>query len=94
MSNIVEPQSTPEGVAFTVLVDSEKRDCLITTEALQKISALSSSESANAPDIKIFSVHEARINGIARRLVAAGVQGKPLRVEAALIVNHMPALRS
>lgn len=66
-----------EGVTFTVVVDSVKRDCLITAQALHKLREFKS-EDPDADIMEIFKAFEAKINGIARRLVAAGVAGSPL----------------
>ena len=71
------PRISPEGVAFTVVVDYAKHDCLITTQALCKLLSFD----INDPDadiMGIFKAFEANIHGIARRLAAAGVAGSPL----------------
>ncbi len=75
--NTSHPHLTDTGVAFTVYVDYVPRDCLISTEALNELSELG----AGDPDLmETFRAYEANINGIARRLVAAGVQSKPVRL--------------
>jgi Protein of unknown function (DUF1488) len=73
-----KPQLTAEGVVFTVRVDSLNRECLVTKEALQKLSELKSTDVAHAGTMAIFHSFEDAINGVARRLVFAGVQGTPL----------------
>jgi len=73
------PRLADDGVAFTVVVDSAKRDCLITTQALYKLRAFKNDEPEEGADImEIFMAFEAKINGVARRLAAAGVAGTPL----------------
>ncbi|MGV3742325.1 MAG: DUF1488 family protein [Burkholderiaceae bacterium] len=90
MSNSRQPHLTSDGVAFSVSVDYVQRDCIITDEALKKLSVLGSA--ADSEDsMKIFHAYEAKINGIARRLVAAGVQGTPLRVNANSLVGPAPS---
>ena len=71
------PRLSDEGVAFTVVVDYAKRDCLLTTQARKQLRAIKSDD----PDVDImgiFKVFEANIAGVARRLVAAGVAASPL----------------
>jgi len=75
-----KPLLTPEGVAFMVRVDSLDRKCLITEEALEKLSALRNIDAMDANTMDIFHAFEETINGVARRLVAAGVPGTPLRM--------------
>lgn len=72
------PQLTDEGVSFTVTVDSLHRECLIKEEALQQLSVLRSNEAEAADTMEVFHAFENEITGVARRLVAAGVQGTPL----------------
>ena len=77
--NSSRPHVTDTGVAFTVIVDNIPRDCLISSDALQ---ALRGGEKENLDLMETFQAYEANINGIARRMVAAGVQGMPVRLEA------------
>ena len=72
-----EPYLTSEGVVFTVIVDSLKRECLIKEDALQQLSP-KSAEASTSGMMDVFHAFEGKINGVARRLVAAGVQGTPL----------------
>ena len=72
-----EPQLTDNGVAFTVLVDFVKRDCVISHDALSKLSRL---KTGDADPMETFHAFEATINGVARRMVAANVPGTPLQV--------------
>jgi hypothetical protein len=77
-----QPLLTSEGVVFTVRVDSLNRECLITEEALHKLSALKAIDSADANTMDIFHAFEDTINGVARRLVAARVPGTPLTMRS------------
>lgn len=72
-----QPRLSGEGVAFTVVVDSVRHACLITPQALFTLS-LFKSEDMDADMMEIFRAYEPNINGVARRLVAAGVAGNPL----------------
>ncbi len=82
MNTSTQPRLTSEGVAFTVSVEFIKHECLITEEALKKLSALRNADQSQMDSMRIFQAYEAKINGIARRLVAAGVQGMPIKVNA------------
>jgi hypothetical protein len=91
MSTLPQPHKTSEGVAFTVSVEYIHYECLITDDALKKLSVLGSATDSEIDSMRIFHAYEAKINGIARRLVAAGVQGSPLRVNASSLVSNAPA---
>jgi hypothetical protein len=73
------PHLTKDGVAFTVTVDYQRRDCLISREILFD---LSRSTDGNLDLLATFYAYHAKIDGIARRLVAAGVQGLPVLLSA------------
>jgi hypothetical protein len=72
-----QPHLVHDGVAFTVYVDYVKRDCLISSEALAQLSELGAGE---ADPMQTYCAYEANINGVARRLVAAGVAGTPVEL--------------
>lgn len=71
------PRSTDNGIAFTVRVDSVDHECVISNDALAKLSELQSG--AHDP-METYCAFEAKINGVARRLVAANVKGNPLQL--------------
>jgi hypothetical protein len=75
-----QPQMTEDGVTFTVRVDSVNRNCIISKDALAKLSQFGSS---NPDPMETFHAFEATINGVARRMVAANVQGTPLKLSPA-----------
>jgi hypothetical protein len=72
------PHLTNDGVAFTVRVDSLDRECLITEEALEELTILKNTDVADADTMDVYHAFENTINGVARRLVTAGVGGTPL----------------
>jgi len=72
------PHLVSNGVAFTVSVDFVKRDCVISADALAKLSEFGTGKTDL---MQTFFVHEATISGIARRLVASGVPGTPLQLD-------------
>lgn len=74
---INQPCLSEEGITFTVVVDSVKRECLITPQALHKLSSFKGDDE-DVDMMEIFHSFESNISGVARRLVAAGVEGTPL----------------
>lgn len=64
------------GIVFDVEVDYVHRRCLITEAALRSLCEHPTQDEM----LDIYRQHEAQINGVARRLVAAGVGGSPLVV--------------
>jgi hypothetical protein len=72
-----QPKMTENGITFTVRVDSVNRDCVISTEALAKLSQLRQGVS---DPMETFQAFEATINGVARRMVTANVPGTPLQL--------------
>jgi hypothetical protein len=73
-----EPILTSDGVAFTVVTaDFVKRDCVVSNEALAQLTSLAS---GTIDPMATFHVYEAKIHGVARRLVNANVPGSPLRL--------------
>lgn len=77
-----QPLSTAEGVVFTVRVDSLNRECLITDEALDRLSVHKDLDFADSDKMDIFHAFEDTITGVARRLVAARVPGTPLMMRS------------
>jgi hypothetical protein len=73
-----QPRLTERGIVFTVRVDSVNRECEISKESLTKLSAL---RSGSEEPMETFRAFEATINGVARRMVAANVQGTPLQLK-------------
>jgi hypothetical protein len=78
--SITEPKLTENGIAFTVTVDFIRRDCVISLDALPK---LSDGQTGIVDPMATFRAFEARIYGVARRMIAANVPGTPLQVGAA-----------
>ncbi|MFI4939534.1 MAG: DUF1488 family protein [Burkholderiales bacterium] len=76
MNNItISPCLTSDGVTFTVTVDYKAHDCVISQEAL---SSLCQSADKKLDLIATYQAYEAKIQGIARRLVTAGITGSPI----------------
>lgn len=73
-----QPHPVSNGIAFTVSVDYVKHDCVVSADALSR---LAENAIADPNLMQTFLAHEANIQGIARRLVAAGVPGTPLRLD-------------
>lgn len=82
-TSITHPSLTPEGILFTVVVDSVSRKCMVTRGALEALCQLDSIDEVEGGPLRIFQAYEARINGVARRLVGARVSGNPLVVSRA-----------
>jgi hypothetical protein len=72
---IAQPKKTKNGIIFTVRVDSINRDCVISKEALAKLSKF---RNGVLDLMEIFRAFETTIYGVARRMVAANVPGTPL----------------
>jgi hypothetical protein len=77
MTEATQPQMTNGGVTFTVRVDFVNRDCVVSKEALAKLSQLRPGVS---DPMETFRAFEATINGVARRMVSARVPGTPLQL--------------
>lgn len=68
------------GVAFTVMtLECTRHACIISKEALLSLSRLKSQDFG---PMEIFHANEARIRGVARRMIAARVKGSPLQLDA------------
>jgi hypothetical protein len=68
------------GITFTVVaLDFSRHQCIISEEALLSLAALRNSDFSL---MEIFLAHEAKIRGVARRLIAAKVKSSPLQLEA------------
>ncbi|NEX64788.1 DUF1488 family protein [Noviherbaspirillum galbum] len=77
MNQQISPTLTDSGVLFTVTVDSLRHQCLIQKDALMQLTG-SQPGNADLDEMTVFRSFEGKISGVARRLVAAGVQGGPL----------------
>lgn len=72
-----QPTLTEDGIIFTVRVDSVDRECIISKDALAKLSQL---RQGISDPMETFHAFEAKINGVARRMVTANVPGTPLHL--------------
>ncbi len=76
MSNIAKPPHlTSDGVTFSVIVEYQERECVISQDVL---SNLSRSADKNLDLLATFSAYEAKITGVARRMAKAGVTTSPM----------------
>ena len=73
------PRLTRNGVTFTVTVEFKEHKCLVSPETLID---LCKSQDPQLDLIATYLAYEGRIKGVARRLIAAGVPGSPVRLEA------------
>lgn len=78
-NNVKAPCLTSAGVEFTVTVDYKIHDCMVSSEAL---SSLCHSVDKNLDLLATYGAFAAKINGVARRMVMAGVNGSPLLLAA------------
>jgi hypothetical protein len=70
-----KPRLIKAGITFTVTVEFTTYSCLVSNDGLAKLcELLESKEEA----MQTFLAFEAKIHGVARRLIAAGVPGSPL----------------
>ncbi|GIZ50269.1 DUF1488 family protein [Noviherbaspirillum aridicola] len=82
-STTTQPRLTQDGILFSVTVESVRRNCVVTRDALQTLSQLKSMDDAGGGLLGIFHAYEAKISGVARRLVGARVAGNPLLMNKA-----------
>jgi hypothetical protein len=76
MSTIAkEPQVTKDGVAFSVIVEYQQHDCIISQEVLANLSH-STDEKIDA--LATYNAFQAKITGVARRMAKAGVTTSPM----------------
>jgi hypothetical protein len=67
------------GITFSVEVESQDYDCLVSGEALSEL--IKMSDGLIAP-FQAYAAYKSRIHGVARRLVAAGIGGSPVILRA------------
>lgn len=66
---------TDDGVAFIVTVDFQRRACLISRDALSNLARYTD---GSLDLLATYYAYHAKIGGVARRLVAAGVLDSPV----------------
>jgi hypothetical protein len=70
-----KPRLTKAGITFSVTVEFTTYSCLVSNEGLAKLcELLDTKETA----MQTFMAFEAKIHGVARRLIAAGVPRNPV----------------
>lgn len=78
MSNFLKsPCLTGDGVTFTVTVEYKEHDCVVSQEAL---SNLCQSADKALDLIATYEAYEKKINGVARRMVMAGITSSPIQL--------------
>jgi hypothetical protein len=76
MSNVAKlPRVTSDGVAFSVIVEYQERECVIPQDVL---SNLSRSADKDLDLLATYNAYEAKITGVARRMAKAGVTTSPM----------------
>jgi Protein of unknown function (DUF1488) len=82
-----QPRMTKTGVLFTIRTDREDRECLISREALERLSAIKNIDASDAESIEIFHAFEATIDSVARRMADEAVRGPLLVLQPAAFNN-------
>lgn len=72
------PRLMKGGVMFTVVVEFQSHDCLVPQQTLCD---LCKSGGKKIDLLDAYGAYEARIKGVARRLIAAGITGSPILLE-------------
>jgi hypothetical protein len=75
-----KPLTTSEGILFTVELNSKVRQCLISEEALQRLSLLKNIDSAEVSAMEIFQAFEGCIHPLARSLLKASATTGPFHL--------------
>lgn len=83
-NTLVRPCLADEGVFFQVNAGFNERECVISRNALAHLGRLC----GHSTDyMNIYSVFEAKIHSVARRLVVAGESASPLILGAAYFID-------
>ena len=78
VNSLESPRLIKGGVMFAVVVDFQSHDCLVPQQTL---SDLCQSGDKKIDLLDAYGAYEARIKGVARRLIAAGISGSPILLE-------------
>jgi hypothetical protein len=74
-TSLSKPRRTKAGIVFSVTVEFTTYNCLVSNDGLAKLcELLDTKETA----METFVAFEAKIHGVARRLIAAGVPRDPV----------------
>lgn len=74
-TTIPEPMLTEQGVSFAVTVEQNVHPCVVTSEALHR---LSREHGFSMDEMNTYRAFEAKINSVARSLVFRGARNTPL----------------
>ena len=81
VNSLESPRLMKGGVMFTVVVDYQSHDCLVSRQTLCD---LCRSAGKKIDLLDAYGAYEARIKGVARRLIAAGITGSPILFRSAV----------
>jgi len=80
MDNVLAaPLLTKAGILFSVTVEFKQYQCLVPATTL---SDLSHSQDPKLDLLDTYRAFQSKIEGVARRLISAGLEGKPLVVSS------------
>lgn len=82
-----EFEMTEDGVLFTIDVDAATHQCLISREALNKLSQLKNVDASDADALDIFKAFEAYIRPVAHDLFKARRPQKTIRLTSDCITR-------
>lgn len=71
---ISQSRMTKTGVVFTVRMDCDEQECLISREALERLSVIKNIDASDTEPMEIFHAFEATIGNVARRLATEHAQ--------------------
>lgn len=82
-----EPRSTEDGILFTISVNTVTHQCLISREALNKLSQLKNIDATDADAVDVFKAFEAYIRPVAHDLFKTRSLKRTLRLTAQNIIS-------
>ncbi|WP_156396793.1 DUF1488 family protein [Noviherbaspirillum sp. Root189] len=80
MDNSTPTRRTPDGVIFSINIDAQERECLISREALNTLSQLKNIDSSDADSLELFKAFETFIRPVAHSLLGGRVLQTPLQL--------------
>lgn len=83
----LQPQSTANGVLFTINVNAVAHHCLISKKALNRLSQLKNIDSSDADAMDVFKAFEAYIRPVAHDLFNTRHPTKTLRLTSGSIAS-------
>jgi hypothetical protein len=86
----VLPHLVSKGVLFRLEVDSRQQECMVSKEALARLSGL---RDTNPDPLEVFYAFQPAIQNAARRLVRAGASDTPLVLGPDELIEPPPRMR-